>query len=115
MVCHGMVVAIPAKEVILGGTDENDLHVLEDLQPTWRPVPPPDVAVQWRQLAEKAFPHTLHVVFPTGASFQENTHQTLSCLRSALHVCSAKPLRFHVDPKKVVGMGAIALQPELRA
>ena len=47
MVCRRAVVAIPAKEVILDGIDENDLHVLEDLQPTRRPVLPPDVAVQW--------------------------------------------------------------------
>ena len=115
MVCHGAVAVIPAKEVILGGTDENDPHVFEDLQPTWHPVPPPDVTVQWRQLAEKAYPCTLHVAFPTGVSFLGSTHQTFSCLLGALRICDAKPLHSHVGPKREVGTGVTALQPESRA
>ncbi len=112
--CHEAVAAIPVKGVILGGIDENDLHVLEDLQPTRHPVPPPDIAIQWRQLAEKAYPRTLHVAFPTGVSFLGSTHQTFSCLLDALRICDAKPLHSLVGPKREVRMGVTALQPESR-
>ena len=114
MVCHEVVVVIPAKEVILDGIDENGLRVLEDLRPTRRPVLPPDVAVQWHQLAEKAYPRTLRVTFPTGVSFQGNTHQVFSCLLCALRICNAKLLHSHVELKKVVGKEVTALQPESR-
>ena len=114
MVCHEAVVAIPAKEVILDGIDKNDLHVLEDLQPTRCPVLPPDIAVQWRQLAKKAYPRTLRVTFPTGVSFQGNTHQVFSCLLCALRICDAKLLHSRVELKKVVGTEVTALQPGSR-
>ncbi len=114
MVCHGAVTANEAREAFLGGIGENDLLVLEDLQPMRCPVLPPDVAVQWRQLAEKACPHTLRKFFPTGVSFRGNTHQEFSLLQSALRVYGAKPLHSHIGLKRVVGTGATALQLQSR-
>ncbi len=114
MVCRGVVVVIPVEEVILGGIGKNDLHVLEDLQPARRPALPPDVAIQWHQLAERACLRMLLKVFPTGVSFQGNTHQML-CLPDASRVCSTKPLHFHVGLKRVVGTGATILRPEAQA
>ncbi len=102
------------KEVFLGGTGENDFHVLEILQLTQCPALPPDVTVQWRQLAEKTYPHMLHAVFPTGVSVRGNTHQELSLRLDALRVCGAKPLHSHAGLKRVVGTGATAQQPELQ-
>ncbi len=49
----------------------------------------------------------LHMAFPTGAVFLVNNHQELPYLLGALRACDAKPLHFHVGPKKVVGMEAI--------
>ncbi len=109
-----MVTVNEAREAFSGGIDKNDLLVLEDPQPMRRPVLPPDVAVQWRQLAEKACPHTLHKFFPTGVSFQEYTHQELSLLRSTLRVCGAKPLHSRVGLTRVVETRATALQLESR-
>ncbi len=44
---HEPVVAIPVKVATLGVIGTNDLHALEDPQPTQRPALPADVAAQW--------------------------------------------------------------------